>query len=231
MVMRGCSPKPKPYCRGPGVRTRNAAPSVGWRRGFTLIELLVVVAIITILASLLLPSLARSKRGARATVCLSNLRQMGITIRLYMNDYGGRFPPTYLNDFEADRYTGVKAAQLAMGGFDPAHEPCLEKYPRSAVRPLNAYMRPSDVYHCPVDTGLEMLAGCRQHPIKPSNFQVIGNSYAYNAGALCDLGLIWRTKRPQADEVNGLARKLEAWVPDPARYILMTEPGGARGFY
>lgn len=68
-----------------------AADSAGLserHRAFTLIELLVVVTIIAILASLLLPSIARAKVAARSASCKSNLRQIGIGLSLYVGENG-----------------------------------------------------------------------------------------------------------------------------------------------
>ena len=62
------------------------------RGGFTLIELLVVIAIIAILAALLLPALARAKDRAHLIVCKNNLRQMGIALQMYVNDYQNQYP-------------------------------------------------------------------------------------------------------------------------------------------
>jgi len=71
------NPKPRRINRGEG-------------QGFTLVELMVVVVIITILASFLLPALSRAKASAQEFQCRSNLKQLGVSVRLYADDNNDR---------------------------------------------------------------------------------------------------------------------------------------------
>ena len=68
------------------------------RYGFTLIELLVVIAIIAILAAILFPVFAKARAKAKQASCASNLRQIGLAVNMYIQDYDERTPPNTWQD-------------------------------------------------------------------------------------------------------------------------------------
>jgi prepilin-type N-terminal cleavage/methylation domain-containing protein/prepilin-type processing-associated H-X9-DG protein len=77
------------------------------RRGFTLIELLVVIAIIAILASILFPVFARAREKARQTSCLSNVKQIMLSITMYSQDYDETYPSLWVDvDGSGDQNDG-----------------------------------------------------------------------------------------------------------------------------
>jgi hypothetical protein len=111
--------------------------SNGKNPAFMLIELLVVIAIISILASLLLPSLARTKDKAKMVRCLNNLKQMGTGSLIYANDFADHFPPRYVNETNGHQ----TECSICLGGFDAradnalcfasaSHEPVDTRLPR-----------------------------------------------------------------------------------------------------
>ena len=76
-------------------------------RGFTLIELLVVIAIIAILAAILFPVFARAREQARKTTCLSNLKQIGTSMMMYVQDYDEVYPWLMMDGRNNNRTTGL----------------------------------------------------------------------------------------------------------------------------
>lgn len=94
--------------------------------GFTLIELLVVIAIIAILAAILFPVFAQAREKARAITCVSNLKQAGLGVLMYGQDYDEVLPFAYLNEFINGNCSGVVWTDeiepyVKLKGSDPAN--------------------------------------------------------------------------------------------------------------
>src|SRR6476660_8145010 len=68
------------------------------QKGFTLIELLVVIAIIALLAAILFPVFARARENARKSACQNNLKQIGVGILQYTQDYDENYPPSRVSN-------------------------------------------------------------------------------------------------------------------------------------
>ena len=123
----------------------------GNRRGFTLIELLVVIAIIAILAAILFPVFARAREQARAISCLSNTRQLGTAIQMYLQDYDSSFPTMYLDAGNAvgDTYGELYGGHAGIGSDAQLQYAVNDSY----LAQLNPYIKNTGIGVCPSDSG------------------------------------------------------------------------------
>ena len=114
------------------------------KRGFTLIELLVVIAIIAILAAILFPVFAQAREKARQTACLSNGKQIGLALNMYVQDYDERFPP-------ADYGATVTAPPYTQFGWYSGSGGSVY-YPPCCFDLLQPYQKNIQVDKCPSDS-------------------------------------------------------------------------------
>jgi prepilin-type N-terminal cleavage/methylation domain-containing protein/prepilin-type processing-associated H-X9-DG protein len=113
------------------------------RRAFTLVELLVVIAIIAILAAMLLTALASAKKKAAQTACINNLRQLGLGMKMYVDDNGDTFPGI------ASRTYGFHREDWIYWRTDTNLYPSFEKSP--ILTSIPGLQKPS--LRCPLDIG------------------------------------------------------------------------------
>lgn len=175
--------KPLLQKREVGLRRLNA-PSLPPRSGiterrsrgvranlaFTLVELLTVIAIIGVLAALLFPVFLTARGKAREISCLSNLRQIGISVSLYAQDNDGLYP--FALD-PADRYT--PQIWNSQPGFQ-----ALFPYMSMVHEVLQPYAKSKDIFRCPGDTGfqIEDFTGIPLDA-QPTSYERFGTSYYY----------------------------------------------------
>jgi prepilin-type N-terminal cleavage/methylation domain-containing protein len=138
-------------------------------RAFTLIELLVVIAIIAILAAILFPVFAQAKESAKKTACLSNDKQQGIALYLYLNDYDdnlpmANYPNTPGNVPSAFSYRASKTQYVALNWADL----------------ISPYAKNYQIFKCPDDSS---------GPLKISGTPVPGYPLSYALNMYIYLGL------------------------------------------
>jgi len=133
------------------------------RRGFTLIELLVVIAILSLLVSILLPSLAAAKALARQAVCMSNIRQLLLADKGYSLENDGYFVPAAEDIFSSNRKRWHGRREAANEPFDARRGP------------LRKYLTDGQVKECP------SFNDYLDRPGLPGAFEAGCGGYGYNA--------------------------------------------------
>jgi prepilin-type N-terminal cleavage/methylation domain-containing protein/prepilin-type processing-associated H-X9-DG protein len=170
--------------------------------GFTLIELLVVIAIIAILASLLLPALAKAKVKAQQISCLSNMKQWGLADTMYVEDNNNIFPyPRYQSP--APQVDQDNPSWLAINGYHNAHfgdDVWFNALPSYvADKPMyvwafnpTTFWNARSIFYCPTATSLgidavDSVAAVDKYDMIPGARPLFG--YGMNSKALANLNL------------------------------------------
>lgn len=137
------------------------------KRAFTLIELLVVIAIISLLAAILFPVFGQARERARATSCMSNMKQMGTAIQMYLGDYDERL------FFRSSTNTASTRLGVATSGND------LKWWNQ-----LMPYVKSPQMYTCPSDKGPTMTADINGNLTIPRSYVAAASIEYLNASQI-----------------------------------------------
>lgn len=134
------------------IGLKNFSPSrLTIKSGFTLIELLVVIAIIALLAAILFPVFGRARENARRSACASNMKQIGLAVLQYQQDFDERFPisgtsPVLVADATLGG-AGLKSGSpfIAENFSDPSDPQWVNNW----ISSTQAYTKSWQIYRCP----------------------------------------------------------------------------------
>lgn len=140
---------------------------------FTLLEVLTTLAMVAVLSSLLLPAFLTVRGSARATVCRSNLSQIGLATALYTQDFDGLYP------YGVDQHDRFIPNQWFSEPEFQAQIPTLP-FVKDLLQP---YLESKQVFVCPADIGYD-FSDLNLEPIsgRPTGAEAFGSSYVYNTG-------------------------------------------------
>lgn len=191
--------------------------------GFTLIELLVVIAVIAILAAILFPVFARARENARRASCMSNLKQLGLGMMQYIQDYDERFPPAYDAAIDpASTYPALTAVQDANAAFPSGYFTTDSTkggvHSRTWMDLIFPYVKNLQVYRCP-SANFTTVAGGQNYPhygysVSLSGHQQYAIYYGRPAHTPVTLGAVQQpTKVVMVNEYNS-AYAAQMYVTD-----------------
>lgn len=182
------------------------------RSGFTLIELLVVIAIIAILAAILFPVFAQAREKARATSCLSNMKQIGLGIMMYTQDYDEMYPL-----YSASFCAGARVQNPLDANDKPGGTTGIGRRPMWQYL-IYPYLKNWGIYSCPSDKPVPTNLVAAFHNL----------SYGYNYGYLSKLEV---TADPGGCGVSQwFSGRSQAIVNRPADIVAVTDGGGRAAF-